>query len=200
VALALLEATMRMMKRMGLGVGATLVVLSVAGGGFAAAADQNTSTAQEPADRGRGRGGPGPFGRGGPGGPPPFGGLNLRALNLTEAQRGQVQGIMESHREETKAIGDRAFAARKALEDAVAADNFDEGTIRARAADLSTVETDMAVMRGRIHSEILQVLTPEQKAQAKQFRQEMQERMKKRMERAPRRGAFLGRMFDHWMM
>ena len=49
--------------------------------------------------RGRGAGG---FGPGGPG----FG-LPLRELNLTEAQREQVRGVMEQYRPQFQALNDR---------------------------------------------------------------------------------------------
>ncbi len=125
----------------------------------------------------RGPGGPGM--RGGPGGGP-FGlfGAGLRGLDLTDAQRGQVRAIMESHRDEQKAIGDRMQAARKALHEAIAADALDEGAIRAKAGDVGAVEADAAVLQAKIRAEVFGLLTPEQAAKAKAFRSQMEQRMK----------------------
>jgi protein CpxP len=143
---------------------------------------------QEPAAQGE-RGGPGPMGRGmmgpgghgfrgGPGGPFGPGGIALRGLDLTDAQREQVKAILQSHRDEQKAIGDRMQAARKALHDAIAADTFDETTVRAKAVEIGTIEADAAVLQARIKSEIVAILTPEQVKKAKELRTEMENRMK----------------------
>lgn len=130
-----------------------------------------------------GPGGPGM--RGGPGGGP--GGMfgpELRALDLTDAQRQQVRTIMESHRDEQKAIGDRMQAARKALRTAVTADVPDENAIRAAAAEIGTVEGDAAVLQAKIHAEVFAILTPEQVKKAKELRSERESRMN----RMPRDG------------
>lgn len=123
-----------------------------------------------PGGMGRGpgmRGGPGgPAGFGGPGGMMggPFGmlGVNLRAAELTEAQQKQVQAVVQSHREEQAAIGERMRAARAALQEAVEADAFDEAVIRAKAADVAAIEADAAVLRAKVRAEVLALLTPEQ--------------------------------------
>jgi protein CpxP len=75
-----------------------------------------------------------------------------------------------------KALGDRAMAARQALQAAITAETFDETTIRSRSTEVAAVEADMAVARARIRAEVLQVLTPEQQAQLKQMEAQMQQR------------------------
>ena len=128
---------------------------------------------------GRGMMGPGgPGMRGGPGGPFGMAGLPLRELELTDTQREQVKAVMESHRDEQKAIGDRMQAARKALHEAIAADTFDETAVRAKAAEIGAVEADAAVLQARIKSEIFAILTPEQVKKAKDLRSQMENRMK----------------------
>lgn len=120
--------------------------------------------------------GPGPGGAGGPGG----GLLNprlLQRLQLTDAQREQVKAVMDSHREDMRAIADRGLPARKALHSAITAGSFDESAIRAAAATVAMVESDMAVLQGRIHGEVWQILTPEQQKQANAWQAEMERRM-----------------------
>ena len=132
-----------------------------------------------PGMMGRGMMGPGgPGFRGGPGGPFGMGAFALRGLDLTDAQRDQVKAIMESHRDEQRAIGDRMQAARKALHEAIAADSFDEAAIRAKAADIGAVEADAAVLQAKIKSEVVAILTPEQLKKAKELRSDMENRMK----------------------
>ncbi len=132
--------------------------------------------AQGPDGRGgRGHGGMrGPMGRG-------MQGLPLRGLDLTDAQREQVRGIVSAREADFKAIGDRLRAAHEAQRQAVTRVPVDENEIRARVSDASAVEADAAILRARIHEQVYQVLTPEQQAKAKTLQAE---RQKARAERA----------------
>jgi protein CpxP len=141
-----------------------------------------------------GPGGPGGFfrGPGGPGGPGGFGAMGLlRGLDLTDEQRAQVRQVMDGHRADLKAIGDRLQAARKAEHDAVTAAQFDEQLVRGKSAELAAVMADAAVLQAKLHSDVFAVLTPEQQAKAaelkaqrqvraEQFRQQVRERVKER--------------------
>ena len=180
-------------KRITLGIGASLVALGVTAGVYVHAQDQNTNQGPRPF-RGRGMGPGGPMGRGGPGGPmgmlPMFG----PRLGLTDAQKDQVKNIAQSHTDEWKTIADRARTAHEALEDAVTADAIDEGLIRQRSAELGAVEADLAVARARTFAEVVQILTADQKAQLKTMQAEMKKRMTGRQDaRRERRGRLLER-------
>ena len=111
-------------------------------------------------------GGPGGLGLFGPGG------AGIEGANLTDAQKDQVKAIVDSHRDEMKAIADRGRPAHEALDAAITAETFDEATIRARSMDVATVDADMLVLQSRMRSEIFQILTPEQQAEAKRFQSE----------------------------
>jgi protein CpxP len=102
----------------------------------------------------------------------------LRMLSLTDAQKDQVKSIMESHKDERKALGDRARTAHQALHAAVTADTVDEALIRQKSADAAAVDADLAVAEARTHAEVWQILTPEQKSKAKEFQAKAEERMK----------------------
>lgn len=163
-----------MVTRMVLGISA-VVAVALALAGTPLAAGQG---GQGPGGPGGRYGGPGGRGRGGPGGPmgPDNPMMMLGRLDLTDAQRGQVKQILDSHRDEQKTLGDREFAAHSALEASIAADGLNEAVIRGKAAEVAAVESDMAVMRARVYAEIFQMLTPEQQAQAKQNQAEMRQR------------------------
>jgi len=128
---------------------------------------------------GAGMMGPGPGMRGGPGGGP-FGmiGPELRMLDLTDAQHQQVRAILDSHKDELKAIGDRMQTARQALYDAITADAVDETAIRTKAADVALVDADAAVLHAKMHAAVFAVLTPEQQQKAKELRGTRENRMK----------------------
>jgi Spy/CpxP family protein refolding chaperone len=119
----------------------------------------------------------------GPGGP--LGMLRMLGprLGLTDAQKDQVKTIAESHRDEWKALGDRARTAHEALHDAVTAETVDEALIRQRSADVAAVDADLAVASARAHAEVWQILTPQQRSQAAAFQAQAKERMKERPRR-----------------
>jgi periplasmic protein CpxP/Spy len=165
-------------KRIALACGTALLALATAGVGVYAAA-QNTNQAPPPFMRGR-MGGPGGPGRGGPGGPMGMLPMLARELNITDAQKEQIKTIAQSHRDEWKALADRARTAHQALNDAITAGTVDEGLIRQRSAEAAAVEADLAVARAKAHAEVFQILTPEQKTKAQELRVQMQERMKQR--------------------
>jgi periplasmic protein CpxP/Spy len=186
------------MKRLGLGIAAATIAVSLAG--WAQVAGQTTGTAQEPQDRGpRGFGGPGGpggphgwMGRGRAGGPGRGGVLRqmmLQRLDLTDAQKERVKGIVDSHHEEMRAVRDRAMKAHAALEAAITGDTFDEATVRTRAAEAAIVDADAAVHRARVYNEVYQILTPDQQNKLKTIQANMQKRMQNREENPrPRRG------------
>jgi protein CpxP len=159
------------MTRIGSALGAAMLTIGLGSAALSLAGQQQN---QPPAAQGR-RGGPDGFGgpgrgRGGPGGPGgPLAGLPLRELNLTDAQREQVKQIVDSRQQEARAIGERAMAAREALHAATTSPSFDEGLIRAKAAEVAAIEADLAVSRARIFADVFQLLTPEQQAKVKEL-------------------------------
>jgi Spy/CpxP family protein refolding chaperone len=122
--------------------------------------------------QGDGRRGPGSGGPGRGFGPGLFG---LRA-ELSDAQREQVRAVMERHEDETRPLREQHRAAQLALEDAIVADSIDEATIRQKSAELSSVATELAVVRARIHAEVMALLTPEQRQQVQERRTQARER------------------------
>jgi Spy/CpxP family protein refolding chaperone len=118
----------------------------------------------------------GPGGSGGPGAALGALGPMMRRLNLNDAQQEQIRGILDSHRDEIRAMSERNRPAHEALHQAVTADNFDEGTIRARSAEVAAADVEMAVLQARIYSEAVRVLTPDQRTQLKTLQAEMKER------------------------
>jgi Spy/CpxP family protein refolding chaperone len=132
--------------------------------------------------RGPGPGGRGPMGRG-PGGP--MGllgdiGPAIRQAGLSSEQQEQIKNVMDSHRDEFKALGERMRAAHQGMRAAVEADTVDENTIRAKSQEVAGVEADQAILGAKVRAEILTLLTPEQVEKIKQFRAEMQKRMEQR--------------------
>jgi protein CpxP len=150
-----------------------------AGAALIVAALGSAALAQGPEGRRGGRG----FGFGGPG----RAGFPLRQLDLTDAQEQQVREVMQRHREDMQAAGKRLHEAHEAQRAAVETVPFNESTIRSTSQALATAQTDMALLRARIHTDVWNLLTPEQQAKAKELKANREARMKERLERRQQR-------------
>ena len=108
---------------------------------------------------------PGDFhGRGHHGGPM----MQLRGLDLSEAQRDQIFKIFHDQapaaREQMKQIRE----ARVALARAAGGDRYDEAGVRAAAESQGKAVTQLAIMRAQTMQRVSAVLTPEQRAKLKE--------------------------------
>ena len=128
----------------------------------------------------------GPGRRGGPGG---FigGGLPLRALNLSDAQEQQLRTLRQQFREQNRSTAEKLRAAMDAQRKAVAAVPVDEPLIRSTSQALVEAQTELAIQRSRLNSEVFGLLTPEQQAEAKKLQAERQPRAQQREQRQRQR-------------
>lgn len=131
--------------------------------------------------------GPGPFARGGgPGmhGPGGCAGPDLERfldraatrLGLSEEQRLRIEAILETARPQMQALREQARSQHEAFRASHDPAVFDDGAVRAFAAQQSELHAEMMVQGMRTWSEVLQVLTPEQREQLGEQRQKMQDR------------------------
>jgi Spy/CpxP family protein refolding chaperone len=129
--------------------------------------------AGQPLPAGRMGGGPvgGGMGRGGPGGPMGMAGIDPR--DLTDAERGQIKAIRERHADDIKTTVERVNSARRALATAVLSG---VGDIQGLALEVGAAEGEMAYQSAQIETEVLSVLTPEQKQKIQVRRKEMESR------------------------
>jgi protein CpxP len=128
------------------------------------------------------RGGQG--GRGGRG--DAFGGglgIPLRQLNLTDAQRTQLEQIREQHRADMQSAMQKLNAARQAQRVAIESVPVDEAKITSLTQDLTQPEVDVAIQTARLNAAIWSVLTDAQKAELTKLRAERQSRSGDRRER-----------------
>jgi protein CpxP len=120
---------------------------------------------QNPPQRPDGPPGPprGPFGHG-PHGPRGAGGFGpLAGLNLTDAQKEQIKQIHEGFAEQTKALRDQMRTLHESQRDPLS--NFDEAAVRAAAEARAKVQVEMEVAHAKMMSQVVNVLTAEQRAQ-----------------------------------
>jgi len=150
-----------MTNRIKYSLAAGLVALTVAAMAPLATAQDGQARRRGP---GPGIGGPGPGGPGMRGGPM----MGLRGVDLTEAQQGQVKSIVDSHRDEVRAAGQKIGAAREAMRTLLEADQIDESAIRAKSVEVAAAEADAAIIQARVRQEIFGILTAEQLQKAKE--------------------------------
>jgi Spy/CpxP family protein refolding chaperone len=96
-----------------------------------------------------------------------------RALSLTDVQKQQVKGIMESVEATASGIHVRLEEVHKQLKAATANGQFDETLVRTLANQEAQLEADMKVEHFRAISKVFNVLTPEQRAKAEEMHKKM---------------------------
>ena len=149
---------------------------------LAAAAVVWSQQPQGPRPRGDFQGGPPPpggMGMRGPGGPGPRQGFGpfgpfTRELNLTDDQRAQVQKIQESFRESDRALLDQLRTLHENQGDPLAGE-FNEGAVRSAAEARAKIQVELEVAHARMMSQMLAVLTTEQRAQLKAHHDQMRQ-------------------------
>ena len=150
------------------------IVLLAAGfaGALIAAVLLVGTVAEVAAQDGRGR--PGFARGGGPGGLGLFGpgGGGIEAANLTETQKDEVRGIVDSHRVEMGGLLDRQVQARRALAASAESGQVDD----AAANEVGAASAALALAEARMRAEVFQLLTPEQKAAVHKRAEERAER------------------------
>ena len=118
-----------------------------------------------------------------------FGGGHFARLNLTDAQKQQMEQIAARYHESFKAQRQQGRGGERAGFDAFNGGTFNEAAVRAAAQARANARVEMEVARARMMSEMYNVLTAEQKAQLAQERQQWEQ---KRQERRARRQAGSG--------
>ena len=104
------------------------------------------------------------------------GGAGFEWLNLTEAQKTQMKQIRESYRERTQSLHQELRAKRQGLRQANQGETFNEGLATQVLTESAALEAKLMGERFRMRQEMMALLTPEQKNQLQQRRE--QHRMK----------------------
>jgi periplasmic protein CpxP/Spy len=118
----------------------------------------------------------GPHGFGGPGGE--FHHM-LRQLDLTSDQHSQVKAIFEKEKPTLQPLMQQMRQNESAMKALEAAGPFDEAKVTALATQNSQTMIQLQVEHERIKSEIMQILTPDQKAKLAQIEANHEARMSK---------------------
>ena len=105
-----------------------------------------------------------------------LGGRFAEKLNLTDAQKAQMEQIAERFRQTTQSLHEQGRGRRDDGHDAFTGGAFNESAVRAAAQARANRQVEMEVARARMMHEMYNVLTPEQKSQLEADRQQRQQR------------------------
>ena len=106
-------------------------------------------------------------------------------LDLTDAQQAQVKDIMTKEKSVLQPLFQQLSQAHHQMRQLEENGNFDETQVRALATQQSQTITELIVQKARIESEMLQVLTPEQKTKFQSFMDRREQRFKDHMQKQP---------------
>ena len=113
----------------------------------------------------------------------PFGGRMMShmawRLGLTDAQKTQIQSILQDEKANVGPQLKQVIEARRELAAASAGGNFDEAKVRSLADAQAQNIVDLVVARERVQSKIYHILTPEQRAKFDEMQQKRMARMEK---------------------
>jgi Spy/CpxP family protein refolding chaperone len=134
---------------------------------FALAQPANTQTGQQQERKGertfgkRHRG----HGRG-------MGGMMLNRLNLTDAQKAQLEQLRQSHRERTQPLRQELRAKMQELRQAQQGGTFNEALVAQKLTETAPLRAKLMGEHFKMRQEMLALLTPEQKTQLEQMREQ----------------------------
>jgi periplasmic protein CpxP/Spy len=122
------------------------------------------------------------------GGGPGFGldhmlGFMTDHLDLSDAQQAQVSQIIASEKPNVLPWLEQLHQSQQQLRQWETAGTFDEEKVRAAASQQAQIMTELTVQRAKIHNQIFNILTPEQKTKATQFLERREERFQKHIEK-----------------
>ena len=112
----------------------------------------------------------------------PMLGYYVHKLDLTDAQQAQVKAIITKEKPALQPLMLQVAQGHSQLRDLVMNGNFDEAKARELAAQQTQTMTELAVQHARIASEMVQVLTPEQKTKLNALITQHEQRMMNRMQ------------------
>ena len=127
----------------------------------------------------------GMHGHGGPGGPGGDFHRMLKQLDLTSDQQTQVKAIFAKEKPTMEPLMQQMRQNHDAMKALEAAGPFDEAKTRALATQNSQTMIELQVQHARIKSEIMQVLTADQKTKLAQIEANREARMKEHMPPPP---------------
>ena len=111
----------------------------------------------------------------------------LPLLNLTPEQRTQLLAIAERHQVEKHEAQLRLRTARRALNQAIYAENPDQNLVNERAREVADANAALIRLEAQARLKVRQVLTPEQLRKFRELERDFQRRQRAQPDGRPRR-------------
>jgi Spy/CpxP family protein refolding chaperone len=111
-------------------------------------------------------------------------GFFAKYLDLTDAQRTQMKGILQKEHATLRPLMQQVHQMDQQLRQYVEG-TYEEAKVQALVSQQAQTLVQMKVQETRIHNELYQLLTPDQQAKMKEFEANHDARMQKRMQGAP---------------
>jgi periplasmic protein CpxP/Spy len=106
-------------------------------------------------------------------------GFYTKKLDLTDTQQAQIKDIISKEKPTIQPLMQQMASSRQQLQQLEGSGTFDEAKVRSVATQQAQTMTELIVQRERIKSEMMQVLTPDQKAKLAQLKTERHQRFHK---------------------
>ncbi len=103
-------------------------------------------------------------------------------LGLTEAQQAQVKQIFAAEKPILQPLMQQLHQSQLQMHQLITSGNFDEAKAREIASQEAQTRTDLMVQRAKIHAQIFNLLTPDQKTKAVDFMNRREQRFQKHMQ------------------
>jgi protein CpxP len=105
-------------------------------------------------------------------------------LDLTDAQRTQMKGVLQKEHSTMKPLMQQVHQMDQQLRQ-YAEGTYDEAKVQALVSQQAQTLVQVKVQETRIHNELYQLLTPDQQAKMKEFEANHEARMQRHMQGAP---------------
>jgi len=100
-------------------------------------------------------------------------------LDLTDAQQAQMKDILSKEKSTIRPLMQQLAQGRQQMKQLEQANTFDEAKVRTAASSQTQAMTELMVQKARIKSELMAVLTPDQKDKLAKFEVRRQARFQK---------------------
>ena len=100
-------------------------------------------------------------------------------LDLTDAQQAQIKDILTKEKPTIRPLMQQMAQSHQQMQQLEQASTFDEAKVRAVATQQSQTMTELMVQKARVKSELMQVLTADQRAKMAKFEARRQARFNK---------------------
>jgi protein CpxP len=108
-------------------------------------------------------------------------GFFAKYLDLTDAQRTQMKGVVEKEHATMKPLMQQVHQMDQQLKQYVEG-TYDEAKVQSLVSQQAQTLVQVKVQETRIHNELYQLLTPDQQAKMKEFEANHEARMQKHMQ------------------